>query len=132
MKIKGHRLECDLQFSEPDFEDWMRVKVKIVTPSLNGGFSCAMEINELKSFVDKLSELKNAIGKEFEITWSNLGENIEFSFNLGETGTLTGTYKFSPNNFSLGPTLSGDFNADQTFIDGWLKQAEEVVAMSVN
>ena len=54
--------------------------------------------------------------------------NIEFRFNLQRLGALNGSYKFSSNNFSLGPTLSGEFEADQTFIESWLKQAKEVVA----
>jgi len=126
--INGDGLECKLQFSKPDVEGLMKTKVNIVTPSLRGGFSCTVYINELKSFVDELSALNNAIGKESGITWGNVGENIEFTFNISKLGKLTGSYKFSPNNFSLGPTLSGDFKADQTVINSWLIQAEEIVA----
>lgn len=128
MEINGNGLECKLQFSKPDFNGLMKTTINIVTPSLKGGFSCTMYINELKSFVDELSALNNAIGKEFGITWGNVGENIEFTINLSKLGKLTGSYKFSPNNFSLGPTLSGDFMADQTIIDSWLIHAEEIVA----
>jgi len=128
LEINGDGLECKLQFSIPDVEGLMKTTIKIVTPSLKGGFSCTVYINELKSFVDELSALNNAIGKKFGITWGNVGENIEFTFNLSKLGKLTGSYKFSPNNFSLGPTLSGDFKADQTVINSWLIQAEEIVA----
>ena len=128
MEIKGHGLECNLQFSKPDFEGWMRTTVNVVVPNFEGSFSCTVEINEFKAFVEALSELKNSIGKEFETTWGNMEDNIEFTFTLQKLGGLTGSYKFSSNNFSLGPTLEGEFEADQTFIDKWLKQAEEVVA----
>ena len=128
MQIKGNGLESKLQFSKPDIEGWMRTTVNIVAPSFEGAFSCTVEINEFRAFVGVLSELKSSIGKEFKTTWGNMEGNIEFTFCLHKLGGLTGSYKFSPNNFSLGPTLSGDFEADQTFINSWLKQAEEVVA----
>ncbi|MCP5064775.1 MAG: hypothetical protein GY936_20310 [Ignavibacteriae bacterium] len=128
MKIKGHGLESNFQFSKPDIEGWMSVSVNIMVPSFEGAFTCTFEITEFKVFVEVLSELKNSIGKEFETTWRNMEENVEFTFRLQKLGGLSGFYKFSPDNFSLGPTLSGEFEADQTFICGWLKQAEEVVA----
>ena len=128
MQIKCNGLESKFQFSKPDIEGWMRTTVNIVAPSFEGAFSCTVEINEFRAFVGVLSELKSSIGKEFKATWGNMEGNIEFTFSLHKLGGLTGSYKFSPNNFSLGPTLSGDFDADQTFINGWLKQAEEVVA----
>ena len=128
MQIKGNGLDSKLQFSKPDIGGWMRATVNIVVPSFEGAFSCAVEINEFKAFVGVLSELKSSISKELETTWGNMEGNIEFTFRLHKLGGITGSYKFSPNNFSLGPTLSGDFEADQTFIGGWLKQAEEVIA----
>jgi len=130
MEIKGHGLECILQFSKPDFEGWMRTTVNVVVPNFEGAFSCTVEKNEFKAFVETLSELKNSIGKEFETRWGNMEDNIEFTFILQKLGGLTVSYKFSSNNFSLGPTLEGEFEADQTFVDKWLKQAEEVVANS--
>jgi len=128
MEIVGHGLECKLQLSKPDFEGWMRTILDIVVPSFEGSFSCTVEINEFKAFVEVLSQLKDAIGKDFEISWGNMEENIEFKFNLQKLGSLSGSYKFSPNNFSLGPTLAGDFEADQTLISSWVKQAEQVLA----
>ncbi len=127
MEIKGHGLESNIQFSKPNFEGWMRTTVNVVVHNLEGTFYCTVEINEFKVFVEVLSELKGSIGKEFETNWGNMEGNIEFTFHLQKLGGLTGSYRFSPNNFSLGPTLSGDFESDQTFIDSWLKQAEEVV-----
>jgi len=127
MEIKGQGLESSLQFSKPNFEGWMNTTVNLVVPSFEGSFTCTVEINEFKAFVEALSQLKNSIGKELEVTWGNMEENIEFTFNLQRLGALSGSYKFSPNNFSLGPILSGEFEADQTFIESWLKQAKDVV-----
>ncbi len=128
MEIKAHGLECKFQFSKPDLEGWMRTTVNIKVPNFEGTFSCAVEINEFKHLVEVLSKLKISTGKELETTWGNMEENIEFNFKLERLGGLTGSYKFSSNNFSFGPTLSGGFEADQTFIGNWLKQAKEVLA----
>ena len=57
MEINGDGLECKLKFSKPDFEGLMKTTINIVTPSLKGGFTCTVYINELKSFVDELSAL---------------------------------------------------------------------------
>lgn len=127
MEIRGDGLKCNLRFSKPDFEGWMRATVNVVVPSFEGSFSCTVEINEFKAFVATLTELKNSIGQEFETTWGNMEGNIEFTFTLQGLGGLVGFYKFSSNNFSLGPTLKGEFEADQTFVEQWLKQAEDVV-----
>ena len=128
MEIKCHGLESSLRFSKPDCEGWMNTTVDLVVPSFEGSFICAVEIGEFKAFVEALSELMKSIGKKFEVTWGNMEANIELSFNLQRHGTLSGSYKFSPNNINTGPTLSGGFEADQTFIESWLKQAKEVVA----
>ncbi len=106
----------------------MRTNVNIKVPDFEGGFSCTVGINELKHLAEVLSELKRSIGRKFETTWCNMEGNVEFTFNLEELGGLTGSYKFSSNNYSIGSTLSGDFEADQTFIDIWLKQAKEALA----
>jgi hypothetical protein len=56
--------------------------------------------------------------------------NIEFRFTLHRRGVLECVYSFNPNVISLGPTLSGTFQADQTFLLGWIRQAEQ--ALEVN
>ena len=127
MEINGHGLECKLQFSRPDSEGWMMTTVNIVVPNFEGRFSCTVEIKEFRGFLAKLTELKNSIGKEFETSWGNMEGNIEFRFSLQKLGGLIGTYKFS-SDINTGPTLSGEFEADQTFIEKWVKQGEKVVA----
>ena len=106
----------------------MTVGVKVKVPGFDGSFNCAVEFNEFEKFVAVLRELKNSLGDECENSWANMEGNIKFYFELHRLGGLSGSYKFSPNNFSLGPMLEGDFEADQTDIDTWLKQAEAVVA----
>ena len=125
---KGNGLECDIQFSKPDVEGWMRTTVNVMAPSFEGVFTCTVEIRELEVFVEALKRLEASIGQDCEASWGNMEGNIEFQFKLHKLGGLSGAYKFSPNNFSLGPTLSGDFESDQTYIAGWVKQAEEVAA----
>ena len=128
MNIKGNGLECDLQFSGPDEEGWMRTTVNVMAPGFEGAFSCTVEMQEFKAFVESLKQLETSIGNEFETSWGNMESNMEFQFKLNKLGELNGSYKFSPNNFSLGPTLEGEFESDQSYIAGWLKQAEEVLA----
>ncbi len=127
MKIFANKLESSIELSKPDFEGWMKAKVYIKVPCFEGAFDCTVEINEFKEFVEVLRDLKNAIGSEFKSSWRNMEENIEFQFHLKQLGSIEGEYRFSSNNFSLGPSLSGEFEADQSYIEGWLKDAELVL-----
>ena len=113
-----------MSFSRPDVEDWLRTKVSVEVPNFEGAFACTIQVTELEGFVCVLKEIKNSIGSENDFSWSNMEENIEFTFNVQRIGAIKGAYRFSSENFSLGPTLSGDFEADQSYIDDWLKQAE--------
>ncbi len=104
----------------------MRTTVQITTPGFEGGFACTVEKEEWRSFVETLRHLEASIGSDIEASWGNMEENIEFQFKLHKRGNLEGQYKFSPENFGLGPTLSGGFEADQTFLQGWVQSAEQV------
>jgi hypothetical protein len=84
-------------------------------------------INEWKSFVELLRDIQASIGKEAKASWSNMEENIELQFTLHVRGALEGSYRFSPDNFSLGPILSGTFEADQTFLQSWVWSAQQVL-----
>jgi hypothetical protein len=53
------------------------------------------------------------------LSWSSAGAS--------RTSRLESSYKFSPNTKSLGPTLSGKFEADQTYLLGLIREAEEAL-----
>jgi hypothetical protein len=103
----------------------MRTRVEVAVPGFEGAFSCAVEINEFEHFVELLRHLHDAVGSECRISWGNIEGNIDFGFQLDRLGGLSGSYRFGPD--SLGPHLSGEFSADQTYIQNWLKQAERVL-----
>ncbi|WP_027156853.1 WapI family immunity protein [Methylobacter luteus] len=127
MKISGHGLESIFTFSSPDSEGWMKTIVQIRAPKFEGNFSCTVEKKEWSSFIQTLRHLEASVGENVEASWGNMEENIEFHFALHKNGALEVVYKFSPENFSLGPTLSGMFTADQTFLQSWVKSGEEVL-----
>ena len=105
----------------------MRTTVQIKVPTFEGGFACTVEKEEWKSFIQTLQHLESSIGNDANASWGNIEDNIEFRFTLHKRGALEAEYKFSPENFSLGPTLSGTFEADQTFLQGWLRSAQQVL-----
>ncbi len=77
------------------------------------------------AFVQILHRLESAIGNDAKSSWSNMEENVELSFSLERSGALHGSYRFSPD--SLGPVLSGSFEADQTYLHAWLLSASATV-----
>ncbi len=123
MEINTHGLKCSIEITPPDNEDWMVTHIDIQVPSFAGAFTCTIQSEEYKNFINVLKQLSESNDTPISKTWGNMEDNIELSFNINHLGGLTGTYKFSSNNFSLGPTLKGDFEADQTYIKLWLKQA---------
>ncbi len=127
MKIAGSGLEPEFTFSAPDNEGWMRTTVQIKVPSIEGCFVCSIEKEEWRSFVQKLHLLEASVGEDADVSWGNMEENVEFRFALHSRGTLEAAYKFSPDNFSLGPTLSGTFEADQTYLKNWIQAAQQVL-----
>ena len=105
----------------------MQTTVQIKTPAFEGSFTCTIEWQEWSAFVKTLHGLRSAIGEEAEASWGNMEDNIEFQFKLHKLGTLEGQYKFSPENLSLGPVLSGTFEADQTYLEDWVQSAQQVL-----
>jgi len=127
MEITGTNLQSYFIFSPPDNEGWMNTDVQVKVPHFECNFKCTIELNEFKQFVNLLKELESSIGKEKEIYWSNMEENIEFTLKLKKLGSVEGSYKFSHIGFCSGPTLSGEFDADQTYISNWVTQANSVI-----
>jgi hypothetical protein len=127
MEIKGHGLECTLEFSQPDNEGWLTTAVNVVVPHFEGSFSCSVEISELKQLATLLADLDNALGEEVEMSWGNMEGNVYFAFHLDKRGSLSVAYTLSPNNSDLAPALSGGFEADQSFLTGWLRQTEQTL-----
>ncbi len=105
----------------------MRANVRFKSHGFEGSFPCTIEINEWQFFVQAMRDLEASIGEDANVSWGNMEENIEFRFALHKRGTLEAEYRLSPENFSLGPTLSGTFEADQTFLRGWINSAELVL-----
>jgi hypothetical protein len=99
MGMDAHGLACAIRCSRPDNEGWMTTTVEVKVPSFEGKFSCTLELNEWKQFIQVLRQLNNSIGSEMEQSWANMEAN-------------------------LGPTLSGSFEADQTFVAVWLQGAQ--------
>jgi hypothetical protein len=127
MKISGHGLECEMHFSPPDNEGWMRTHIQLRVPAFDGGFARAVQTGEWRNLVQALRTLEASVGQDVEVSWENMEANIGFRFRLHKRGNLKARYEFSPGRISLGPTLSGTLEADQTFLPGWVRSAEQVL-----
>ena len=128
MKLNCQGLEISIELRRPDNEGWMSTDVRIQVPSMSSKFQCTIERQEWQEFINALNRLQAKIGQSYSESWGNMEENMEFTFTLVERGALFGSYRFSPNNFSLGPVLSGSFEADQTFVHTWATAAVESIA----
>jgi hypothetical protein len=127
MKIAGHAFDCEIDLSLPDNEEWMEAKVKVKTQEFQGAFKCTIQKSEWLLLIKTLKNLEASVGKSTELEWWNMEENIYFEFKLSALGSLETKYKFSPDNFSIGPVLSGYFTADQSYIRTWESSARQEV-----
>ena len=127
MKINTHGLACELIIGDPDNEDWRVIKISVNVPEISYNFSCTMQTFDLKDLKNKLIKLES--GKSTEIEWTNLEENILFKLNQNSLGNIEGSYKFSSNTISVGPTLSGPFAADQSYLMSWVSQLNSEVEL---
>ncbi|MDF0376906.1 hypothetical protein [Methylophilus sp. YYY-1] len=127
MKITGHAFECEIDLSLPDSEEWMDTNVKVKTQQFQGAFTCTVQKSEWLLLIKTLKKLDVSVGKSTELKWSNMEENIYFEFKLSALGSLKTEYKFSSENFSDGPVLSGYFTADQSYIGVWENSARQEV-----
>ena len=103
----------------------MQTTVQIKIPAFEGSFTCTVERKEWNAFVETLRHLEASIGNDVEVTWANMEANIEFQYKLKKSGILEGQYKFSPENFSLVPVISGAFEAYQKFLQGLIRSAQQ-------
>nr|WP_320166014.1 hypothetical protein [uncultured Methylophaga sp.] len=129
MKIETHGLNCQIEFAAPDREGWQRAKVNIAVPNFNGSFVCELQSEEIEYLRQQLLHLESQLGKEASIEWQNLEDNIFLSLKLDRQGNIEGVYKFSANVISIGPTLSGEFNADQSYLIKWANQLKGVASV---
>jgi hypothetical protein len=127
MKFKAEGLEFILEFARPDSEGWIQTSVNIKTPYFTGGFSCSILESELDNLRIMIDDLEKKIGHNAEITWGNIEDNIQLEIKLTRLGKIEGKYKFSSTTFSKGPTLSGSFEADQTYLRIWKSEFNQAI-----
>lgn len=126
MKIACHGLDCDIRLSAPDLEGWMRATVSVKVPSFEGSFTCTIEQLEWRAFEEALRGLADSVGSDTQRAWGNMEENVGFTFALKKSGQMKGTYRFSPSDPGFGPSLTGPFEADQTYLQSWIRAASEL------
>jgi hypothetical protein len=127
MKLSGHGLECDFEFAEPDKEGWMQTTIRVRVPAFEGSFECTIQFEEWEEFIRVLRQLEASIGNDAKALWSNMEANVELRFALHKNGALEVQYEFSPETLDSGPTLSGTFQADQSFLQIWLRASREAL-----
>jgi hypothetical protein len=126
MKIEAHGLNCQIEFAGPDREGWQRAKVNVAVPNFEGSFVCELRSEEIEDLRQQFLHLESQLGKEVSIEWQNLEDNIFLGLKLDRQGNIEGMYKFSANVISIGPTLVGEFRADQSYLIKWANQLKGV------
>jgi hypothetical protein len=127
MKISGHGLECDFDFAAPNNEGWMQTSISVRVPAFEGSFGCTIQFKEWEEFIRVLRRLEASIGNDAQASWANMESNVELRFALHQGGALEVAYKFSPGIIDSGPTLSGTFQADQSFLQDWARASRQAL-----
>lgn len=125
MRLVAPGLECEIALSEPDREGWMSTDVQVKTLAFEGSFVCSLIVDEWDALISTLQSLEAVFDEDASASWANMEQNIELDFELHSSGFLECTYAFSPKVVDLGPTLSGLFEADRSYLHDWIVSARD-------
>jgi hypothetical protein len=128
MNIETNGLSLQINFSEPDVENWVHASIKVSVPNFSGSYSCTIQVDEILALRDMFINIDSQLGKEVSAQWCNMEDNIYLSLKLDKMGNIEGAYKLSSNVISIGPTLSGEFEADQSYLLKWASQLRGVTS----
>ncbi|MEH6783859.1 MAG: hypothetical protein V7688_08260 [Alcanivorax jadensis] len=122
MEIKAQNFKLEVFLGSPDEEGWMNASLDIDSGCFSGAFLCNIERLEWQQFISILKDLYDSAGVKKELSWQAMEMGLDFQFQLRETGSFTAYYRLAADP-AIGPFLSGEFEADQSYIPGWLQSA---------
>jgi hypothetical protein len=123
IKVKGFNLR--LVFSSPDEEDWCYAFTEVSADPFSGHYAFQVLSSELNGLLKKLQELEHSFENEFAITWENYEGNIQLKLSFS-AGQLVGSYRLAAGLGWEGANLSGDFQADQSYLGDLVQQLKQV------
>jgi hypothetical protein len=103
----------------------MPSQVRIRVPGFEANYACSVQRPELEVLRRELARLHGAVGGEATAEWSAMEMGISLRFKLNRLGQVNASYELRSR--SDGPSLSGDFEADQTHLRYWLSELDQVL-----
>jgi hypothetical protein len=126
IEFNTHGFNGMIDFGEPDAEEWMSCQVRIRVPGFEANYACNVQRPELELLRAELARLSRSVGNaDASADWSAMEMGISLRFKLNRLGQIKGGYELRSR--SDGPSLSGDFEADQTHLGHWLSELDQVL-----
>ena len=123
MIFHTHGLVGSLQFSRPNVEGWMGCTVFAQVPGITANFGCSIHRDEVQHLRDQLAAALHGTRQVEFVAWEN---GVSIKLDMNDMGHVAGKYEFRSD--PTGPSLSGSFVADQTYLRPWLNQVDEILA----
>ena len=126
--FKSERFILSIDSSESEQYDqleWIDAIISVEAECFRGNFSCNLYLEDIPDLLKKLKDLEHSIGKELEIQWGNIEDNLMLTFHMKATGQIECSYEVSPYSIAEGPTLHGSFETDQSYLPNWISQLKK-------
>lgn len=111
----------------PSNDYWRTCYVAVKSYGFSADYSCSIYSPDLRKFHSDLESAVSALGRESVVELLQTG--IRLSLKLDKCGHVEGQFEFHQ---SAGPTLTGKFDADQTYLVGWINQLEAIFSSQSN
>lgn len=126
IEFNTHGFNGTIEFGEPDAEQWISCGVRIRVPGFEANYACNVQRPELKGLRAELDRLNRSRGQgEATAKWNTMEMGISLRFALNRLGQVKGSYELRSQ--SDGPSLSGNFEADQTHLRQWLFEIDQAL-----
>jgi hypothetical protein len=127
VELRTHGLALTLDFSPPNDEDRMACNVAVEVPGFSGEFRCWVWRPDLQSFHRQLVQMIEQVGVASSAKLTSTDPGIDLRFSLNRAGRIEGRYALQNFDTPGQPTLSGDFQMDQSYLPGLLAQVAELL-----
>jgi hypothetical protein len=134
VKLSFESFELELQVAErsqssESYEDWCRLKVRVIVPGFIGNFDWSATVGDLRQLDSLLSQMHEAVGIETSLSYDPLEPSVAFIFRTDAAGHVEAQYSLE-SRLGWGPKLTGTFSFDQSYIPSMREHLRELIAVA--
>jgi hypothetical protein len=127
MELRTNGLALILDLTHPDEEGWMRCDVETQVPGFLGKFQCEVWLPDLKCFQKELAQMVEQVGHPCSASFATTEPGIKVYLSMNPYGQIQGRYVLKNFDSPGQPSLSGDFEMDQSYLPHLLEEVKKSI-----